>query len=570
MTTMTEENNAIDYSELARDYIQGYLIKAKVLENGHRPPTFGEDLDDIILQYEKFITVQHVSEEWIVEQIKDDPRLADLLEEEDLEKPETCPELPETIRIPQEMKNTFPRSEAYQLMQMYIQWSREVSPRGYKDFHPYCFLWLLSVIAARRVYFQLGVQQIYTNLRIALCAGSTGFKKSTTVKVALYLLERELGLRHLIINTPKITPEALISKMTGKRIPADYEDLSPEKQEEIKIKVAWSAQKGFFSDEFGMFLKKMVQSNSAYSGFIDLLLQELEDCSPIGKDTIARQEEIVEKPYFPSIGSIVPGTMTTAARADSELWETGILPRTLLICLPDGERNTDRVEIRNKPAPPELIEALQDWHRTLGSPRINITDISTGEDAKKTKKWVIEQEKELPEYRCNWTEKAKNQWYNYGWSLEDLSQEQAFPEDLKAHYGGRLATNMLRIAILLASLDCRDKPEQIVISHQHMCIAQELIEIARQGLHRFYEQVNGYKSLQSKTETEVMQVIKSLTAKAKRESKKWITPSQIRNRLHEKYSTEEIGKVLKPQVGTNLEYQPPKRSDSSGAYKLKK
>lgn len=569
MSTMIEQDTYTDYDELAHEYCQKYLFNSIVKREVWPECGFGE-YESIIAEYERRIEKNpKIPGEKIKEIIKMDDRIKHLFEDdEELERPETCPELPDHIRVSQEMKNTFSQSEAYQLMQIYIQWSRDVSPRGYKDFHPYCFLWLLSVIAARRVYFQLGVQQVYTNLRVALCAGSTGFKKSTTVKVAIYLLEKELGLRHLLINTPKITPEALISKMTGRRIPADYEDLPSDKQEEVKVKLAWSAQKALFSDEFGMFLKKMIQTNSAYSGFIDLLLQELEDCSPIGKDTIARQEEIVEKPYFPSIGSIVPKTMTSAARAGSELWETGLLPRMLPVCLPDGERNTDRVEIRNKSAPSQLILALQEWHDKLGFPVVDIVEKETGDDSKKTKKWIVEQVEELPEYQCTWTEPAKKRWYEYGWTLEDLSQEQGFPEDLKAHYGGRLATNLLRVAMLIASLDYRHTPNNIVISDLHMAIAQELIEIARQGLHRFYEQVNGYKSQQSKTESEVMQAIKRKAERAKTEKQKWISPAQIRSELNEKYSTEEIIKVLKPQIGNTLEYQPPKRSDSAGAYRL--
>src|SRR2546430_15106982 len=98
MDTMTKEDNLVDYDTLAHDYIYGYLFKAKVLENGHRPPTFGEAYDLAIEQYERHITKLGVPPAKIIEAIKNDTRLSDLIDDE---KPETCPELPEHVRIPE-------------------------------------------------------------------------------------------------------------------------------------------------------------------------------------------------------------------------------------------------------------------------------------------------------------------------------------------------------------------------------------------------------------------------------------------------------------------------------------
>src|SRR5260370_5385210 len=183
-------------------------------------------------------------------------------------------------------------------MLSYIDFSRKSSPRGYKDYHPFCFLWLLSTIAARRIYFQFGRKKVYTNLRIALCGGSTGVKKSFTAEVAISLLREELGLSYLLIETEDMTPEALIMKMVVKRaIPDDYKGPSDERTDKIKERLAWSAQKSMYGDEFGMFLRKISKETGPYTAGSNIL-PNLHHSNPFPTTPPATGQEIPKKPYF--------------------------------------------------------------------------------------------------------------------------------------------------------------------------------------------------------------------------------------------------------------------------------
>jgi len=573
MKPMAEEDNLVDYSILAHDYIYEYLFKAKVMENGHRPPTFGE-YESAIKQYEGHITEKHAPAKRMIENIKADIRLADLIDDED-EKPETCPELPEHIRIPQHIKDAFAQSDTYRLMLSYIDFSRKSSPRGYKDYHPFCFLWLLSTIAARRIYFQFGRKKVYTNLRIALCGGSTGVKKSFTAEVAISLLREELGLSYLLIETEDMTPEALIMKMVGKRaIPDDYKGSSDERTDKIKERLAWSAQKSMYWDEFGMFLRKISKETGSYTGWIDILLK-VEECKPITKSTAGRGDEIVEKPYLPFLGNIVAASVAKITKKESDLQVNGLMPRQITICTPDGEKSDDRTKVAYFPGPPELVASLLQWHDTLGQPIADIIDENENTQSPDSKKpyisnWTGVLIEELPEHQCKWTEQAETRWYEYGYALEELASIKGFPEDLATQYSGRLTTITLRIAMLFASIDNRyGRPEDTIITDLHMAIAQELTEIARQGSHRFYEQVNGFKTLQSKMESEIVALLKTVASKAKTEAKAWITVAQIRSRLNEKYGTDEIKKALKPLEGTVVDYQTINRPKSKGAYRIR-
>src|SRR6476620_9241535 len=71
----------------------------------------------------------------------------------------------------------------------YESFSHEASPEGFEDFHTFCGIWLLSSVAARRIYLPLRTMNVYPNLTIALCGDSSLFAKTTTARVAKTLLQ---------------------------------------------------------------------------------------------------------------------------------------------------------------------------------------------------------------------------------------------------------------------------------------------------------------------------------------------------------------------------------------------
>lgn len=70
----------------------------------------------------------------------------------------------------------------------YIEYSNRVSPEGYIDFHIATALWVLSVVAARRIYVPLS-QPVYSPFAIALVARTSLFAKSATANGGIKALK---------------------------------------------------------------------------------------------------------------------------------------------------------------------------------------------------------------------------------------------------------------------------------------------------------------------------------------------------------------------------------------------
>jgi hypothetical protein len=568
---------------LAREAIE-YLRRGELVP---RPGEYGE-WTSALEHHENWVKkAKKITPEFLEKMayaIKNDPALKDLIEEEEddgTQVNEKQFELPEQVKIPATFK--LEDHEAYRIAQMYVEHSKKVSKEGYEDFHPASFLFLLSSIAARRIYLHMANKKLYTNLRIVLCAGSTDYAKSTTASVAITMMRESLGLDHLLIRTKEVTPEKLISNMLGRKISVEEwdamrQDETHDEKESYRRERAWSAQKSMYWDEYGHVLKNMSKEHSNTSGYIQFLLQ-IDDCSePIGKDTQARKEEYVEKPYLPMLCSIVPRNLKSIAKTGSDFWGDGQSGRNNYACAPDNTYIDDCADLERIPAPPELVKILRQWHESLGFPEVDVrVKERQNDDSKKGEPKIdeimeVEFINPLPEYLCKVDRAAYEQYKAYRSALKVISHAEWFPVDLRTNYG-RLSTLHLRIAILFASVENRNgNPKETTISLDHMYLAQYFVEIFRSGVLKFYQQATGFKTAKSQEESEIVTLLRTASKQAKQsdnEKQAWLSVAQIRRRLHEKYSTEEISKALKPLEGTVVVWEPAKRADSAGSYRIK-
>ena len=111
------------------------------------------------------------------------------------------PPLPSWAQVDDKLANS-----ASPTLDAMIEFSRRMSPRGYEDFHEATSIWLLSVIAARRIVLQLGTKSFYPSLYIALAAFTSIWAKSTTALVAQQILQQlELGY---LLTPNESTPQA--------------------------------------------------------------------------------------------------------------------------------------------------------------------------------------------------------------------------------------------------------------------------------------------------------------------------------------------------------------------------
>ena len=123
----------------------------------------------------------------------------------------------------------------------YTLFSTKWSPRAFAGFHEDIALWLLSTVAARRVFVHCGPRH-FTNLYIALVARTSVWAKSTTVDIGIATL-RAAGLDWLLASDDA-TPQKFISDLTL-TVPRDYDLLDDEAQERARLRLSFAGKRGW-------------------------------------------------------------------------------------------------------------------------------------------------------------------------------------------------------------------------------------------------------------------------------------------------------------------------------------
>jgi len=436
------------------------------------------------------------------------------------------PPLPKRARYAEHMS----RDACPWLDEGYIPFSKKWSPRGYELFHEATGLWLLSTIAARRVGFHFGSPQ-YTPLYIALVGITTIHRKSTTVKIANTVLEKA-GLRWLL-SANVTTPQKLMSSMAGNRIPAGYAALSPEEQEREKNRLAFSAQIGWYYEEFGMQLDAMVQKNGPMSDFKGLL-RILDDCLDSYRyDTVSRGAELIRKPYLALLACMTPSDIRPYAGSTSKFWKDGLFARFAFIAPPEHMRNRDRFPHGEQHVPGELSQPLVEWHRRLGVPAVSIEPLYDKRGEMTDQYQMVRGE--LQEHFYEVRSEIEDAFYTYEECLLDIAQEHG-TEVLYGTYG-RLPMKTLRIAALFASLANSQH-----IELNHWARAQEVTEHWRSSFHELLAQVSEPEpTAEKQLEDKILNVVENMGTPTARE---------IAQRVHE--STDRVKTILDSLTGSGV------------------
>jgi len=383
-----------------------------------------------------------------------------------------CPELPETAKLPSNMS-----LNASPCLDQYIAYSKRFSPEAYEHFHEMCFLWALSTVAARRVKIPLG-DDGYTPLMLLMCAETSLVKKTTTAKAAMKLLNAS-GLGWFL-GSKKTTPQKLVYDMAGV-VPKNFGELDPDQQKWVEKKLAFSGQRGWYSDEFGKFVKSTTNANSPMADLQSLLLK-MDSCEPIyDNSTIQRGTEIIENPYLAVLGSMTPSNISKYAKRGSEFWTDGFWARFAFVCAPKGAGEDHPFEMGEWPVPGYLIGRMQEWHFRLGVPEAHVDPV-LDEKNKDTGRFTSRRD-ELPQNVCTFGEGVYEAWKRYRSTLKSIIRSWN-TTDLNGNYD-RLPTKAIRVAALLASLENNGRIEMC-----HWSKAQEITERWRESLHELYAQIN--------------------------------------------------------------------------------
>lgn len=427
------------------------------------------------------------------------------------------PALPDSVKLPPHLS-----AGACPWLDDYISYSRVVSPEGYEDFHEACGIWLLSTVAGRRVKIPFSRKQ-YTPLMIAMVARTSLYAKSNTAEAAISVLQAA-GLRWLL-GSDETTPQKLLTDMVG-QLPKNYPDMTEEKQYWIRQRLAMSAQRGWYYDEFGNLVKAMAKNGGVMQDFKGLLLK-LDNCSDQYEySTQSRGTELIEKPYLSLLGSMTPSDIRSNAKSGSDFWSDGFWARFAFICPPPDTSIDAPFTLGEAFVPHSLFNPLRQWHDRLGTPTVDLVPIL---DAKERVTGYNPVRTDLPETMCDLSEDVYQAWICYRSALKRIIKNW-HSQDLDGSYN-RLPIKAIRMAALFASKENND-----VIEIRHWALAQEIAERWRRSLHELYSQVNTFidePTFAKRIEQDILKYVKKLEEKQ---------PPTVRD-LSRYMTTVDVGKI---------------------------
>lgn len=410
---------------------------------------------------------------------------------------ENMPTLPESARVPDTLSHPW--------LEKYFEYSKLVSPRGFDDFHTAGGLEVLSTAVAGRIEIPGGPDGQHTSLMIAFVAEPGKWAKSTTAQVYVKVL-RAAGLGFLL-GADETTPQKFMSDCVG-YIPSNYFQLSEEKQQRWRQRLAMPGQRGWYYDELGAFFRAMNKLNGPMEAFRGLVLKLDTRALSYTYATQARDHEEIERPYLALLGCTTFADFRQVAKAGSAEWNDGMLSRFIPIVPPPGSAPDKPLLFESFPVPYELTSALREMHEWLGIPEIDIVEEEDEKDKKgRTRKLVIKVLRTRTERVITPDREVKAAFNRYESALNHMEK----PEDLASSYV-RLPIKALRVAALFAGLDRTQ-----TITMRYWSLAQEIAERWRVSLHRLYDQTNNsHTPTQTrKLEDEILRVVRLLEAKGK-------------------------------------------------------
>lgn len=480
-----------------REYILA-LQEGKKLDNRPDIPEYwATPVETIERSYDRSGGNAAVVKSTISTLCKQIPALAELLAntpgsspEDDSEKDELrdVPALPEHVR-----PNEALAAQASPTLDAMIEYIAHWATRSHPDYHEGAALWTLATIAARRIKLPWR-DGVWPSLYIIFVAKS-GRGKTEAAKYGIRIIEG-CGLSFLLA-PDEITPQKLISDMSGSTVPRKYSTWKDEKKESFRLQTAFAAQKGWLYDEIGDFLQEVINGGGHNSLFYRLLKRLHDNKRDYSYGTHLRGTEEIDLPSLSLIGTTVPDSLVPLSNK-SKFWTDGSAGRMAFIVPPANYVNFTSAPDGEAIVPKNIIQKLQDWHERLGIPECEIIDVAEreelmtqahGEDKKKKEN----KDKEpysiecgpLPQNDIYWSDSGVKEAHQaYHEALQRIDAELNLDKRFSSNYG-RFPDMALKIAMLLASLENNDRMD---IRHWHRGL--QIAEGWRANLHELIAQLS--------------------------------------------------------------------------------
>ncbi len=423
-------------------------------------------------------------------------------------------QLPQAVLLPESLG-----ADACSWLDDYNAFSRTWSPRSFDGFHEAVGLGILSIIAARRVVYDFGKRR-FTNLAIALVARTSIAAKSSAANIGKDLL-RAAGLDFFLL-PDSCTPQKLVNLMTL-QTPSNYERLADELKEKEKHRLAFISQRGWFIDEFGGFISGMMQLNGPLAEFRGLIRRFDDNEDTLENATIKRGNEVIKHPYLTMVVCLPPANLQNYAKTGSALWNDGFLARFAIVAPNSGFVGKGRFPKGQRIFPQQLIEPLQNWHKSLGIPVVQISNANITVS-------------DITPHVIALSEEVYEATYGYGEALLEMSAS-SNNTDLDGNYS-RYPEKALRVAAIFASFSGSSS-----IELNHYARAQNITERWRKNEHDLYHQLNGPDGpLKLTTQQKVLRCIDRKGIQTKREIvlSTGLDYAEVQNSLDELLDTKEI------------------------------
>lgn len=430
----------------------------------------------------------------------------------------------------------------------YIEYSRELSPRGFDALHEASGLWAMSATVAGRVTMNFGGRLRHTSLQIAAVARSSVWVKSHTIGLAERLLH-DAGLSWRLLPT-KASPQAIIEEMSdSNEILEIIRALETEEDEKIIKKLqkrldflkdqlgrlyAHEGQRAWYLSEFGTkIIAGMMRPGSALADFSDFLRDINEKVSrDYEYRTRGHGKENISSPCLSIIADTTPADIRPYARAGAPLWSNGFFPRFAIIAplvtdVPSLAQVAYEAQYQTV-APYELTSVMVEVDKRLGG--------------------RADYDERLPLQPMHYSRYIHQEIYKYEkWIIANRLDT----EDLDGTYKRLVFEQSVSIATLLAVFD-----NSLEVLPRHYQRAMEICETFRQCTEDFYlrmtESAMSEKDIEkSQKEDKILRII----GKFHKKNGTWPTLREIRKQTGSKsyrMSNEDIGKILDVLKDSNL------------------
>ncbi|MCC6443495.1 MAG: DUF3987 domain-containing protein [Armatimonadetes bacterium] len=348
------------------------------------------------------------------------------------------------------------KAPAPEWLDIYIRYAGQVSPMTPRLFHESAALWMTGVVVARRIHLAMPWGNVYPNLMVAWIAPTTLFCKSTALDLAR---TQALRLFSFLMTAQETTVEAFISDLAG-RAPSGLADCSTPVRMRWEKRRNFAAQQGWMLDEMSGLLASAGKDYN--TGLMEAILLFYDCTERYTRSTRGQGILEIDNACLSFLGASTPSMLAEYLQAP-RLWAMGFWPRCALLT-PEQEYPVWKMP-EAVPEPLEISDFLSRLLLRLPEPTYPTPPQSIA---------------------ASFAPGMIEVWENYCRVLRhDLLIKNEINELLSGAYG-RLPTQALKIALLLAVMEWEPEEPAPVIRCRHLAHAMHIAESWRHSLHRTF------------------------------------------------------------------------------------